>query len=116
MMYKITWCKKLQYTILYNKKLDWLKREKSWKLDVVDAYIGVTFVCMLILASIFGEMFIFPLFLVVYVGSVIGYIRQIKDTPVDIESEFMSAFRCIGFFIFIFMFATAILVVLGRLI
>ena len=32
-------CKKIQYSILNNKKLDWLKREKEWRLDRILFYL-----------------------------------------------------------------------------
>ncbi len=110
----ISLCKKLQYAVLYNKKLDWLKREKYWKFDRIDRYFGIVFVSMLILTNIFGEVFILPTFLVFYIGSIMGHIRHIKGTPGDIESKLMSPLMCIGFSFLIFTLIIAIFVLIGK--
>ena len=58
---KISLCKKLQYVILDNKKLDWLKRERSWKLDRVDAYVGIILLSIFLLTSLFGKVMVLPM-------------------------------------------------------
>ena len=108
-------CKKLQYWILHNKKLDWLKREKDWKLDRIDGIFWVAFLSTFLLAYLFGEVFAFLAILVVYLGGFIGQIRNIKGAPGDIESRLMSPMICIGMIFFSASFVIAISVALGRL-
>ena len=108
-------CKKIQYWILHNKKLDWLKREKDWKLDRIDGIFWVAFLSTFLLAYLFGEVFVFLGILVVYLGGLMGHIRHIKSIPADIESSLMSPMICIGMIFFSVLLIIAIGVTLGRL-
>jgi len=108
-------CKKLQYKILNNKKLDWLKREKEWKLDRVDGIFWVAFLSTFLLAYLFGEFFAFLGIFIVYLGGFIGHIRHIKSIPGDIESRLMSPLTCIGMIFFSVLLIIGIVVALGRL-
>ena len=108
-------CKKIQYSILNNKKLDWLKREKEWKPDRIDGIFWVAFLSTFLLAYLFGEVFVFLGILVVYLGGLMGHIRHIKSIPADIESSLMSPMICIGMVFFSVLLIIAIVVALGRL-
>ena len=108
-------CKKIQYWILYNKKLDWLKKEKDWKLDRIDGIFWVAFLSAFLLAYLFGEFFVFLGIFVVYLGGLMGHIRHIKSIPADIESSLMSPMICIGMIFFSVLLIIAIIVALGRL-
>ena len=108
-------CKEIQYLILHNKKLDWLKREKEWKLDRIDGIFWVVFLSTFLLAYLFGEFFVFLGMFVVYLGGIIGHVRHIKSIPGDIESSLMSPMICIGMIFFSTSFVIAISVALGRL-
>ncbi len=108
-------CKKIQYSILHNKKLDWLKREKEWKPDRVDGIFFLAFLIIFLLAYLFGEFFVFLGMFIVYLGGFIGHIRNIKSTHGDIESRLMSPMICIGMIFFSASFVIAISVALGRL-
>ena len=108
-------CKKIQYLILNNKKLDWLKREKDWKLDRINGIFWVAFLSAFLLAYLFGEVFVFLGILVVYLGGLMGHIRHIKSIPADIESSLMSPMICIGMVFFSVLPIVGISVALGRL-
>ncbi len=108
-------CKKIQYSILHNKKLDWLKREKDWKLDRIDGMFWIAFLSTFLLAYLFGEVFAFLAIFVVYLGGLMGHIRHIKSIPGDVESRLMSPMICIGMVFFSVLLIIAIGVALGRL-
>ena len=95
-------CKKLMYKILHCKKLDWLKKEKSWKFDKIDHIIGITLGSLFILAIIYGKTFLYLLFFSILPFSIIGEIRHIKNTPGDIESKLMYPLMCLGYIFYIF--------------
>ena len=89
------------YKILDCKKLDWLKKEKEWKLDRIDYVIGFIFGSLLILTSVYGKTF-FPLFLFSFLPLfIIGEIRHIKNTPGDIESTLMYPLMCFRYIFYI---------------
>jgi len=111
---KLSLCKKLQYQILNNKKLDWLKREKGEKLDSIDLLLGLLFLSMLILANIFGAVLVLPMLLLGYSLMLMFQVRQIKSVPEDIESSFMSPCLAIAFLMILLIIA--IVITLGKLI
>ena len=102
-------CKELMYKILYCKKLDWLKREKDWKLDRID-FIGFgIFVILLLLVNFYGTIFLYPFLFSFIPISIIGEIRQIKNTPGDIESSLMYPLKC-GRYIFLVLWTLGLIV------
>jgi len=107
-------CKKLQYKILHNNKLDWLKREKGGKLDIIDLFFGLLLLSMLIWAKIFGAVFVLPTLLLGYSLMLICHVRQIKSVPADIESSFMSP--CIAIVLLLILLMISIVIALGRLV
>jgi len=111
---KLSLCKKLQYQILNNKKLDWLKRGKGGKLDSIDLLLGLLFLSMLILAKIFGAVLVLPTLLLGYSLVLIFHVRQIKSVPADIESSFMVS--CIGIVFLMILLMISIVIALGRLV
>ena len=111
---KLSLCKKLQYTILYNKKFDWLKREKDWKLDRIDGYMGMFMISLFLLIRLLGEVFVLPAMLLFYSGGIVGYIRQIKSTPGNVESRLMSNMICVGFIFFSISLIITVFVALSR--
>jgi hypothetical protein len=105
---KLSLCKKIQYTILENKKLDWLKRKKEWKLDRKDLFLGMLLLSILILSKIFGKVLVVPMLLLFYIVMLMFLVRQIKSVPSDIESIFLSL--CIGI-IFLMILSTISIVI-----
>jgi hypothetical protein len=91
-------CKKLFYSILNNKKLDWLKRENIIRLDKIDYYIGLPIIGMMILLFNFGKPFFIPTMIMFVLGGFLGIIRHIKTVPGDIESKLMGPATCFQLF------------------
>ena len=72
------WCKKLQYEILNNKKIDWLKK-KSWKPDKIDGVVWGTVIFFAALVYIFGRVFILPTMLLFYMAFLLVLVRRMKS-------------------------------------
>ena len=107
-------CKKLQYWILDNPKLDWLKKEKVWKFDTIDKIIAILFLIIFLLAHFFA--WIAHLFVLIVVPLwIIGVIRQIKSVPGNIESKLMSPLMCAGLIFLFFVAMIGIANILGRI-
>ena len=107
-------CKKLQYWIFDNPKLDWLKREKVWKFDTIDKIIAILFLIVFLLAHFF--VWIAHLFVLIVIPLwIIGTIRQIKSVPGDIESKLMSPLICVGLIFVFFVAMIGIASILGRM-
>ena len=88
-------CKKLMYAILHCKKLDWLVREKDWKLDRIDFYSFLVFIIPFVLVIIFGKIFLKVFSISILLGGVFGFIRKVKNSPGDIELKLMRWSFCL---------------------
>ena len=97
-------CKKLMYKILYNKKLDWLKRDKDWKWDKIDWIFSSIILVTFLLPSWFGEKYVVLFMLTMGTGVGLGAIRHIKTMPGDIESNLMRRNICISVIFFVGVF------------
>lgn len=72
------WCKKLQYQILYNKKLDWLKK-KSWKPDKIDGVVWGIVIFFAVLVAVFGRVFVLPTMVLFYMAFLLVLVRRMKS-------------------------------------
>jgi len=91
----------LQYSVLYNEKLDWLKREKEWKWDKIDWVMSSILLITFLLPNLFGAKYIVLFMLTMGIASAVGAIRHIKIVPGDIESKLMGGGICISVIFFI---------------
>ena len=107
-------CKTLQYWILNNPELNWLKREKSWKFDTIDK-IMLILLSIVFLSAHFFTCIAHLLILIVFPFWIIGTIRQIKSVPCDIESKLMSPLICAGLIFVFFVAMIGIANILGRI-
>ena len=89
------------YKILYNEKLDWLKREKDWKWDKIDWIINSILLITFLLPNWFGGKYVLLFILVMAIGTGLGAIRHIKTVPGDIESKLMGRGICVSGIFFI---------------
>ena len=93
---KLSLCKKLQYSVLYNEKLDWLKREKEWKWDEIDWFVNGILLITFLLPNWLGAKYVALFMLTMGIASGLGAIRHIKTMPGDIESKLMGGGICIS--------------------
>jgi len=107
---KLSLCKRLQYSVLYNKKLDWLKREKEWKWDKIDWIVSSILLITFLLPQWFGAKYVAFFMLAMGIASLLGAIRHIKTVPGDIESKLMGGSICISV---IFMMGVLSIFVIG---
>jgi hypothetical protein len=93
---KLSLCKRLQYSVLYNEKLDWLKREKEWKWDKIDWIVNAILLIIFLLPNWLGAKYVVLFMLTMGIASVLGAIRHIKTMPGDIESKLMGGGMCMS--------------------
>ena len=75
------------YKIVSNKKLDWVKKLNSFQILFIPMIIFV----VLLNFKVQYLLYILPLYIPIFI---IGFIRQLKDTPGNIESNFMRNSMC----------------------
>ncbi len=90
-------CKEFAYKILNCRKLDWLKKEKDWKLDKI-TYLsfGILFLSFMALYYV-GSNILIPMMFIIWILWIIGEIRMIKNTSGNIESKIMFPLLCIRY-------------------
>ena len=100
-------CKELMYKIVYNEKLDWILKI-NWFL------IWFPMMILFILALNYRPQYLFyivPLYVPV---GIMGFIRQMKDTPGNLELKFMRNSICYQLIFLVFVVLILIIVFLGR--
>ena len=108
-------CKKLQYAIYENKKLDWLRREHEWKFDRIDYIYWIIFISLFVSALLFGKKIVFFFIGFGFLSMFLGSVRHIKSIPGDIESAVMSPMICFGFVFAVIGFLINIVILLGKI-
>jgi len=72
------WCKKLQYEILNNNKLDWLKK-KNWKPNKIDGAVWGIVIFFAVLVAVFGRVFVLPTMVLFYMAFLLVLVRRMKN-------------------------------------
>jgi len=101
-------CKELMYKIVYNKKLDWVMK-LNW------FFIGLSIMVMFILVLNLIPKYIFYMIPIVIFIGMSGLLKQMKETPADLELKFMRNSLCFQLIFFFLIMIILLIVFLGRI-